>query len=160
MLTKVISISRLSSLTNHLNKLCKLAYAMTKPTTVLFPQWYNKLVSCRLPCHMMPRDVSTQWNSMFNMLHFALQYHLAINAMTAMHALDLQKYELSPEEWEIVKELRNVLKDATLFFSCGTPNLATVILAMDHIDKVLTMTSDNSHQFSLPIHAALIIGKC
>ncbi|KAH8990219.1 hypothetical protein EDB92DRAFT_1756262, partial [Lactarius akahatsu] len=71
----------------------------------------------------------------------------------------LQKYELSPEEWEIVKELRNVLKDTTLFFSCGTPNLATVILAMDHIDKVLTMTSDNSHQFSLPIRAALIIGK-
>jgi hypothetical protein len=29
------------------------------------------------------------------------------------------------------------LKDATLFFSRRTPNLATVIPAMDHIDNVL-----------------------
>ena len=51
-----------------------------------------------------------------------------------------------------------IFKDATLFFSCGTPNLSTVIPAMDHIDKVLATTSD-SHQFSLSIHAALVIGK-
>lgn len=51
-----------------------------------------------------------------------------------------------------------IFKDATLFFSRGTPNLATVIPAMDHIDKVLATTSD-SHQFSLPIRASLVIGK-
>ncbi|KAN0137513.1 hypothetical protein V8E53_004564, partial [Lactarius tabidus] len=61
----------------------------------------------------------------------------------------------------IAKELRDVLKifkDTTLFFSCGTPNLATVIPAMDHIDKVLA-TMSNSHCFSLSICATLIVGK-
>ena len=35
--------------------------------------------------------------------------------------------------------LLQILKDATLFFSWGTPNLATVIPAMDHIDEWFTM---------------------
>ncbi|KAH8995600.1 hypothetical protein EDB92DRAFT_1794416, partial [Lactarius akahatsu] len=53
-----------------------------------------------------------------------------------------------------------IFKDATLFFSQGTPNLATVILAMDHINKVLaTPPSDSSHQFSPAICAALAVGK-
>jgi hypothetical protein len=127
---------------------------------------------------MMPCDVSTHWNSTYNMLHFTLDFQIAIDSMTAMCNLDLQKYELSPAEWGIVKELRDVLnvclflilyfmflndlsqifKDVTLFFSCGTPNLSTVIPAMDHINKVLATTSE-SCQFSLSIHAALIIGK-
>jgi hypothetical protein len=51
-----------------------------------------------------------------------------------------------------------IFKDATLFFSCGTPNLATVILAMDHIDKTLATVSDN-HQLSVPIRTAVVIGK-
>lgn len=128
----------------------------------------------------MPRDVSTRWNSTFDMLHFSLKYRPAIDAMTAMRDLDLRKYELTPEEWGIAKELRVILevyfcacfpfhlssltsfpkifKDATLFFSRGTPNLATVIPAMDHIDKVLATKSDSA-RFSLPICTALAIGK-
>ena len=58
----------------------------------------------------MPRDVSTRWNSTFDMLHFAIEFRPAIDTMTAMRNLDLQKYELSPEEWHIAKELRGVLK--------------------------------------------------
>ncbi|KIK93291.1 hypothetical protein PAXRUDRAFT_126726, partial [Paxillus rubicundulus Ve08.2h10] len=34
-----------------------------------------------------------------------------------------------------------ILKDATLYFSCSTPNLSTVILAMDLIDEKLTIYS-------------------
>jgi hypothetical protein len=51
-----------------------------------------------------------------------------------------------------------IFKDTTLFFSCGTPNLATVIPAMDHIDHVLA-TSSHGHYFSLPVRAALVLGK-
>ena len=91
---------------------------------------------------MMPCNVSTCWNSTFDMLHFAINFHPAM--MTAKCNLDLHKYELSPEVWHIAKELQDVLgvslsyffsvitiwfleifKDATLFFSCGTPNLAS-----------------------------------
>ncbi|KAF8256686.1 hypothetical protein EI94DRAFT_1454581, partial [Lactarius quietus] len=38
-------------------------------------------------------------------------------------------------------------------------NLATVIPTMDHINKVLTTSSDCPHQFTLAIHAALAIGE-
>jgi hypothetical protein len=51
-----------------------------------------------------------------------------------------------------------VFKDATLFFSRATPNLATVIPAMDHIDEMLTMSSLNS-MYPPSIRAALSIAK-
>src|SRR5258705_12952354 len=50
-----------------------------------------------------------------------------------------------------------IYKDATLFFSRGTPNLATVIPAMDHIDKFLATSAER--QYSPAIRAALVIGK-
>lgn len=53
---------------------------------------------------------------MFDMLHFALEFRVPIDAMTAMRDLDLRKYELSPEEWLIAKELRDVLKVLLLIF--------------------------------------------
>ena len=56
-------------------------------------------------------------------------------------------------------ESTQIFKDATLYFSCGTPNLATVIPAMDHIDKVLATAADNSFKLSPAIRAALAIGK-
>jgi len=48
---------------------------------------------------MMPQDVSTWWNSTFNMLEFAIQYHMAIDAMTAVREFNLHKYELASIEW-------------------------------------------------------------
>lgn len=91
-------------------KLCKFAHAVKKSTTILIPQWYKTLSSCHLPCHMMPHDVSTRWNSTYDMLLFALDFHPAINSMTAMCDLDPWKFELSPAEWGIAEELRDVLK--------------------------------------------------
>jgi hypothetical protein len=46
-----------------------------------------------------------------------------------------------------------------LYFSRGTPNLAAVIPAMDHIDKVLATASDSPYKFGPSIHAALTISK-
>jgi hypothetical protein len=54
---------------------------------------------------MMPQDVSTRWNSTFDMLEFAVRYCITINAMTAVHHFDLHKYELVPAEWKIALEL-------------------------------------------------------
>ena len=59
---------------------------------------------------MMPRDVSTRWNSTFDMLKFAIRYRVAIDAMTAVREYDLRKYEMGSAEWNIAKELREVLK--------------------------------------------------
>jgi hypothetical protein len=59
---------------------------------------------------MMPRDVSTRWNSTFDMLNFALTYRSAIDTITGTHDYNLRKFELLPVEWKIAGELREVLK--------------------------------------------------
>jgi len=46
-----------------------------------------------------------------------------------------------------------------MFFSCSTPNLATVIPAMDIIDEKLTTDSLNCSKFEAPIRAALGLAK-
>lgn len=96
------------------------------------------------------------------MLEFAIKYRSAINAVTADRKNGLRQLELSEREWDIADQLckvlkvrgktwihrckqrrvthrqlprSQILKDATLYFSRGTPNLATVIPAMDEIDK-------------------------
>ncbi|EJD49362.1 hypothetical protein AURDEDRAFT_23274, partial [Auricularia subglabra TFB-10046 SS5] len=54
--------------------------------------------------------------------------------------------------------LIQILKDATLFFSRQTPNLAMVIPAMDHIDQVFSDQSV-SHKFNAAIRASLGLAK-
>ena len=44
---------------------------------------------------MMPQDVSTCWNSMYDMVKFAIEYHDALNIMMANHDMNLHKFELS-----------------------------------------------------------------
>ena len=48
---------------------------------------------------MMPHDVSTCWNSIFDMLVFALEYHVPIDEMISNQDLNLRKYELQDDEW-------------------------------------------------------------
>ncbi|KAH8995599.1 hypothetical protein EDB92DRAFT_1794344 [Lactarius akahatsu] len=86
-------------------KLRKLAFALKNSTTKLLPAWYNTLTSLRLPHRMMPRDVTTHWNSTFDMLVFVIQYRLAIDLMTATRNLGLRKHELVSTEWVVTTEL-------------------------------------------------------
>lgn len=57
---------------------------------------------------MMPRDVITRWNSTLDMLDFAVEHITAINTITANR--DMRKYELSENDWEIARRLRDALK--------------------------------------------------
>jgi hypothetical protein len=59
---------------------------------------------------MMPRDVTTRWNSTYDMLDFALAYREALDSITGDKDMKLRKYEMDEEEWEIVHQLREVLK--------------------------------------------------
>ncbi|KAF9221347.1 hypothetical protein BS17DRAFT_655248, partial [Gyrodon lividus] len=73
----------------------------------------------------------------------------------------LRKYELDNDEWNLLEQLRDILKilkDATLYFSCATPNLTTVIPAMDLINEKLTTYSLNP-KYSPAIHAAVGLAK-
>lgn len=73
-----------------------------------------------LAIRIMPRDVSTRWNSTYNMLKFAYSYREAIDKITGDRAMKLRDYELFESEWETVKQLRDSLKVHTyiIFFHC------------------------------------------
>ena len=147
-------------------------------TTKLLPAWQNTLREMGLKVTNMLCDMSTRWNSTFDMLEYVLDHCEAVGAVTQDHALGLRKYELDDREWALLEQLHNVLKvsaryqrvcscvinntqilkDTTLYFSRSTPNLATVIPAMDLMDEKLTTYSLN-RQYSPAIRAAIGLAK-
>ncbi|PBK96079.1 hypothetical protein ARMGADRAFT_882892, partial [Armillaria gallica] len=132
----------------------KLCFKIIHSSTLLLPHWKALLQAEGLPEKVLPHDVLTHWNSMFDMLLAVLHHQVVLKKFTADVDNDLHEFELSREEWKAV------LKDATLYFSCsGTPNLATVILAMDMINKVLAMAAVNDMEFSAPIWSSLLVAK-
>jgi hypothetical protein len=113
------------------------------------------------------------------MVEFATEYRAALDIMTADRNMNLRKFELSKKEWGMTAELCEVLqvcplqpffvneliyllyqifKHSTLFFSCDSPKISTVIPAMDHIDEYL-MTACWNMMISKPIRAALALGR-
>ncbi|KIL55363.1 hypothetical protein M378DRAFT_90997, partial [Amanita muscaria Koide BX008] len=140
-------------------QLRKISYAIKFSSTRLLPHWRAICQEQRLKARIMPRDVKTRWNSTCNMLAFAVEYQHVIDQIAGERESNLREYELQGREWAVAKELRDVLEDATLFFSRETaPNLSMVIPAMDLIHDVLD-TRSVSTNFSVAIKAALNIGK-
>ena len=83
---------------------------MKNSTTIILPAWFETLDKLELSSRMMPRDVTTQWNSTFDMLVFAVEYRVAIDEISGDRALKLRKFELNTEEWQVAVQLRDVLK--------------------------------------------------
>jgi hypothetical protein len=125
----------------------------------------------------MPHDVTTRWNSTFDMLDFALRYQKPLQIITSNLNLNLWQYELSKEEWKTAEQLRDVLKvlfsdfsgnlfltnlkvfkDATMFFSQSKPNIDSVIPATDYLDQQLTASALNP-KHSASIKASITLGK-
>ena len=65
---------------------------------------------------MMPRDVATRWNYTYEMLSFAYTYRDAYNELTSNRDMKMRKYEIEDQEWEIVKQLADVLKVSSQIF--------------------------------------------
>ncbi|KAH9903890.1 uncharacterized protein BXZ73DRAFT_54351, partial [Epithele typhae] len=97
------------------------------------------------------------------MLDFAVEYKAAIHRITTDLDLGLKKHNLDDEEWEIVEQLRDVLKlfeNATTFFSRkGHVNLPIVIPAMDHLDEKLTEHALDTGRMTAAVRAAVTLGK-
>ncbi|KAF9220145.1 hypothetical protein BS17DRAFT_715508 [Gyrodon lividus] len=96
------------------------------------------------------------------MLECALKYQAGINVITEKNKLGLSSYGLSEHEWELLEQLHDVLKilkDATLFFSHATPNLAMVVPAMDFIDEMFTTGLLKKQELIPVIRAAIGLAK-
>jgi hypothetical protein len=78
-------------------------------STIVLPQWNAKLTELGLSMRIMPRDVSTRWNSTYNMLDFSIAYREALDALTADRNVKLWKFELHNDEWEAAEKLRDTL---------------------------------------------------
>ncbi|KIM60354.1 hypothetical protein SCLCIDRAFT_124411, partial [Scleroderma citrinum Foug A] len=116
----------------------KLVFKIIHSTTIVLPAWDAACTEQGFKLKRMPQDVLTCWNSAFNMVDFGVLYDQVIESLTDKRRLGLAEFTIDEHEWDLLKQLREVLKDAMLFFSRSTPNLAMVILAMDYIDEVFT----------------------
>ncbi|KAJ2927840.1 hypothetical protein H1R20_g9248, partial [Candolleomyces eurysporus] len=121
----------------------------------------NEVAASAQPaCLMLTKDVPTRWNSSYDMLKFLYHYQHAIDRLTSRQDLDVRKYELTNDEWEIVKQLRDTLKvfkNTTLKFSSESTNLPDVIPAMDQMHDVLT-SSMKDPKLNVSICGALSLG--
>ena len=58
----------------------------------------------------MPRDVSTRWNSAFDMVDFRVLYDQVIELVTDKCRLGLGDFAIDEHKWELLRQLCNVLK--------------------------------------------------
>jgi hypothetical protein len=97
-------------------QLRKFAYAVKNSTTLLLPEWNNIVkrlaadTKKSLSLRVMPRDVTTRWNSTYDMLKFAYTYREAINQLTDNRSLNLGKCRITNVEWNLVQQLWDTLK--------------------------------------------------
>jgi hypothetical protein len=114
------------------------------------------------------------------MLDFAYNYKEAINQITDRCEIKLQDYKIEPHEWDVIRQLQDILGVCplmyktffltyhtsitgfqgcnTLFSHGGTQNIASVISAMDHLDKHLASIA-TSPKYGRVIKAAIVLGK-
>jgi hypothetical protein len=98
---------------SHLNptaQLRKLAFKIINSTTIHLPAWLKVLNELKMELTLLPRDVATRWNSMFDMLIYALGHKEAVNTTTQSRDLGLRSLELSDAEWTVLEQLADVLK--------------------------------------------------
>ena len=91
-------------------QICKLLYKMIHSSTILLPVWMSTLKDLNIaPKHLL-RDVSTCWNSTFDMLDCALRYRAGIDGITDKQKLGLSNYGLDEHKWVFLEQLHDVLK--------------------------------------------------
>ena len=96
----------------------------------------------------MSHNVSTQWNSTYDMLEFAVKYRSAIDDITGNKSVNLCKYELDNEEWRIAMQLQTHWRCIVLRSHFGNGFTSQCSLAGARFSRML-------HSFSLIQHIAL-----
>jgi hypothetical protein len=103
-------ISDTKAVRGTVSKLRDLSFAIINSTTKALPAWKLSCRKLKKKALLIPRDVTTRWNSTYDTLEFCLRYRKPIDAITADKATKLRKYELDEGDWNIVDDLVVVLK--------------------------------------------------
>jgi hypothetical protein len=59
---------------------------------------------------VIPRDVRTRWNLVYDMVAAAIGYKAVFNDLTANGNLDYRKFDIMNAEWTLVEDMLHVLK--------------------------------------------------
>ncbi|KAE9387864.1 hypothetical protein BT96DRAFT_777490, partial [Gymnopus androsaceus JB14] len=148
----------------------RVSFKIINSPTLLLPQWretvanteFKNFVPCHDKNHVLPHDIATHWNSTYNMLSAFIKMKSAVVDFLDHASNGLADYALSLEEWEAIGDLvkaLKILKDATTFFSSNSPNISSVIPAMDAIDEAFASGIVDNHELCAPLRHALSIGK-
>jgi hypothetical protein len=103
-------ISDTKAVRGTVSKLRDLSFAIINSTTKALPTWKLSCRKLNKKALLIPRDVTTRWNSTYDTLEFCLRYRKLIDAITADKATKLRKYKLDEGDWNIVEDLVVVLK--------------------------------------------------
>ena len=74
---------------SHLSQVRKLSFAIIHSTTIRLPAWRKACAANGLCIRLIPCDVRTRWNSVYDMLEMAVRYRSAIDDITANKSLKL-----------------------------------------------------------------------
>jgi hypothetical protein len=126
----------------------KLSFAIINSTTLALPGWRRACATHKLAPNLIPRDVTTRWNSTYDMLSFVLRYRPAIDTVTADKNLKLRKFELDDDEWKIVGDLVLVLEVCSLPYNLPSPLIlvARNIKRLQHSSRRIQRASPQSSQ--------------
>ncbi|KAJ3764927.1 hypothetical protein FB446DRAFT_604590, partial [Lentinula raphanica] len=137
----------------------KISFKIIHSTTLLLPKWREHVAGTKFEGRVLPRDMATQWNSTYDMMSAFLEMKEQVSEFLDCSSNCLSDFVLDDDEWEAIKGLVSILKDATLFFSSHNPSVADIIPAMDAIDQSFATGIVNCQATSAPVRHALSIGK-
>lgn len=88
----------------------KLAFAVIHSTTIGLPAWRKACEDHQMRARLIPRDVRTRWNSLYDMLSVAVTYKEVINSFTGDRNLGFRNFDLSNAQWTLLEDMLHVLK--------------------------------------------------
>jgi hypothetical protein len=91
-------------------QICKLSFKIINSSTILLLSWKRLLLELEMAEKLLPRDVTTRWNSTYNMLDATLKLKPAVKTFTEQAENGVHDYELGKAEWAILEQLQDVLK--------------------------------------------------